>query len=109
MDRQFIIFIMYDNMTDVAVIPEPPFFPTSQTDLHPEWNHGARNVESQCTTEEAKYSLGELEADRHEQQAHRFRLNSNNSNSNNISTITTITTITTKNKNKNNKRAELSL
>ena len=55
MDRQIIIFIMCDKMTDVAVSPEAPFFPTSQTDLHQEWNHGTRNVESKCTTEEAKY------------------------------------------------------
>ena len=56
MDRQTIIFaLVYDKMTDVAISAElplgaaarqtfsakPPFFSSSQTDIHPEWNYGA--------------------------------------------------------------------
>ena len=45
------------------------------------WNHSS--------LEKKQSTLGELEADRHEQQGDRFRLSNNNSNSNNICTITT--------------------
>ena len=59
MDRQIIIFIMYDTMAVVAVSPSQPHsFFSSQTDFHPEWNHGSWNVESQFTREEAKYFRG---------------------------------------------------